>query len=106
LKLLLTYLLNKGLPTDNFIGDKFNSLLRHQYPLGLNITTDYQDRTQSAFIVSKMDIANEKYDLSINRYKQVVYTTEQHEDPKIILTRLKELEKNILSDLNELGEML
>ncbi|MBN3344964.1 N-6 DNA methylase [Pectobacterium brasiliense] len=100
------YRLSKGLPADNFIGDKFSTILKEQYPQGIDISANYQDRTKSAFIVSKTDIAAEKYDFSINRYKKVVYEAESFEDPKIILKRLKELEKEILTDLDELERML
>ena len=48
------------------------------------------------------DIAANKYDLSINRYKEVEYRQEQYEDPKVILQRLKGLEQEILADLDEL----
>ena len=52
------------------------------------------------------DIATNKYDLSINRYKEVEYQQEQYEDPKVILQRLKGLEQEILADLDKLEEML
>lgn len=54
----------------------------------------------------KEELAAQKYDLSINRYKEVVYQTEEYEDPKVILKRLKDLEKEILADLDELEGML
>lgn len=57
-------------------------------------------------MVPKEDIAAQKYDLSINRYKEVVYQAEEYEDPKVILKRLKDLEKEILADLDELEGML
>ncbi|MCU7964625.1 SAM-dependent methyltransferase [Shewanella sp. SW32] len=68
--------------------------------------TEANDRTQKAFWVSKDDIVTNKYDLSINRYKEVVHTTEVYDDPKVILTKLKALENDILKDLNELEAML
>ena len=43
-----------------------------------------------------------KNTISINRYKEVVYQAEEYEDPKVILIRLKDLEKEILADLDEL----
>ena len=67
---------------------------------------DYLDRTQSAFIVPKSEITAQKYDLSINRYKQVLYQEEQYEAPTVILGKLKALENEILADLNELEKML
>ncbi|MCB4439485.1 hypothetical protein LG212_04125 [Escherichia coli] len=41
-----------------------------------------------------------------HRYKEVVYQAEEYEDPKVILKRLKDLEKEILADLDELEGML
>jgi type I restriction enzyme M protein len=67
---------------------------------------EFGDKTQKAFIVSKQDIADNKYDLSINRYKEVVYEEEVFEAPKVILGKLKDLESDILKDLNELEGML
>ena len=67
---------------------------------------EFGDKTQKAFVVSKQDIADNKYDLSINRYKDVVYAEETYEEPKVILKKLKDLENDILKDLNELEGML
>ena len=67
---------------------------------------EFTDKTQKAFVVSKQDIADNKYDLSINRYKEVVYAEETYEAPKVILKKLKALENDILNDLNELEKML
>lgn len=66
----------------------------------------FGDKTQKAFVVSAADIAANKFDLSINRYKEVVYEEEEYEDPKVILQRLKALEKEIMADLDELEGML
>lgn len=70
------------------------------------LTDAFGDKTQKAFIVAKQDIADNKYDLSINRYKEVVYAEETYEAPKVILKKLKDLENDILKDLNELEGML
>ena len=66
----------------------------------------WHDKTQKAFIVDAKDIADNKYDLSINRYKEVVYEEEEYEDPKVILKKLKDLEAEIMADLDELEGML
>lgn len=58
------------------------------------------------FWVSKTDIVTNKYDLSINRYKQEVYVEDQYDDPKNILDKLVSLEHVILADLKALEEML
>lgn len=70
------------------------------------INTIFGDKTQKAFVVPAQDIAANKYDLAINRYKEVVYQQEEYEDPKVILQRLKRLERDIMADLDELEEML
>ncbi len=86
------------------MGEKLAALLKQQHPEGIDSGVDFKDRTQAAFVVPKGDIAAQKYDLSINRYKEVVYQAEEYEDPKVILKRLKELEKEILADLDELED--
>ena len=100
------------LPVGNFIGDQLQRQLQAQYPHNEHLhrpdgaERDYLDRTQSAFIVPKSEIVAQKYDLSINRYKEVVYQEEQYEAPTVILGKLKALENEILADLNELEKML
>jgi type I restriction enzyme M protein len=64
------------------------------------------DRTGKAFFVSAEEIRDHKYDLSINRYKEILYEEEEFDPPKEILNRMKELEREILSDMDELGGML
>lgn len=70
------------------------------------ILKQFGDKTQKAFVVDAKDIQANKYDLSINRYKEVVYEEEEFDDPKVILKKLKVLESEIMADLNELEGML
>lgn len=70
------------------------------------IVKAFGDKTQKAFVVDAQDIADNKFDLSINRYKEVVYQEEQYDDPKKILKKLKALECEIMADLDELEGML
>jgi type I restriction enzyme M protein len=64
------------------------------------------DRTAKHFFVNADQIRENKYDLSINRYKEIVYEEEEYDAPKEILAQIKELEKDILADMEELGGML
>ena len=64
------------------------------------------DRGQKAFFVSKESIVENGYDLSINRYKEVEYAEVVYESPKVILGKLKAIEDEIRSDLDELEAML
>jgi type I restriction enzyme M protein len=64
------------------------------------------DRTAKAFCVPVQQIRDNKYDLSINRYKESNHVAVQYEAPAAILERLKDLEDAIQQDLSELEEML
>jgi len=64
------------------------------------------DRTDRAFFVPAKEIRDNKYDLSINRYKEIVYEEEAYNPPKEILARMKELEKEIMMEMEELEGML
>ncbi len=66
----------------------------------------FDDRTKKAFFVPKEEIANNKYDLSINRYKEIVYEEEQYDAPEIILGRMKSLEEEISKGMKELEGMI
>jgi type I restriction enzyme M protein len=63
-------------------------------------------RTAQSFCVPKADIAAEGYDLSINRYKEVVHEAVEHEHPLDILARLQQLEVEIQIEMAELEGML
>src|SRR4030095_6377539 len=58
------------------------------------------------FWVNKKEIVENKYDLSINRYKTVEYEEVKYDPPKVILEKLLKMEKEIQGDLEELGRML
>ncbi len=64
------------------------------------------DRTAKAFFVPAEEIRTNKYDLSINRYKETVYEEEEYDPPGEILDRMMELEKEIMADLEELRGMV
>lgn len=63
-------------------------------------------RTEQSFSVPKADIATQGYDLSLNRYKEVVHQTVEHESPLAILAKLTILESEIQSGMAELEGML
>ena len=63
-------------------------------------------RTAQSFMVPKAEIAGNDYDLSLNRYKEVVHEATEHESPKVILKRLAALEAEIAKGREELEEML
>lgn len=63
-------------------------------------------RTEQSFLVSKAEIAENGYDLSINKYKQVEYVPVEYPPTAEILADLHELERQITQGLAELEEML
>lgn len=65
-----------------------------------------RSRTAQSFCVSKAEIAAAGYDLSINRYKELVLKTTEHRPPREILAELKALEQEIANGLDELEAML
>jgi type I restriction enzyme M protein len=56
--------------------------------------------------VPKEEIAANGYDLSINRYKEVLHEEIEHRPPREILARLRELEAEIQAGMDELEGML
>ena len=63
-------------------------------------------RTDKSFFVPKQEIIDNDYDLSINKYKEIVYEKVEYEEPKVILEKLEELSKSIDEKLKELKVML
>ncbi|MFD1136640.1 type I restriction-modification system subunit M [Paenibacillus urinalis] len=63
--------------------------------------TDRQPIEQS-FLVDKSAIEANDFDLSINRYKEVVYEKVEYDKPEMIMARLDELNLEIVSKMEEL----
>lgn len=64
------------------------------------------DRARKHFFVLADDIRKNKYDLSINRYKETVYEEEEYDPPEEILDQMMALEKEVMADMKELRGML
>ncbi|VGO15034.1 putative type I restriction enzymeP M protein [Pontiella desulfatans] len=65
-----------------------------------------RERTAQSFCVPKADIAAEGYDLSLNRYKEVVHEQIDHRPPQDILAELNQIEGEIQSGMQELEGLL
>ena len=63
-------------------------------------------KTDQSFFVNKADIVANNYDLSINRYKEVVYEQVNHDTPLEIMVRLDELSIDIASKMEELRGLI
>ena len=65
-----------------------------------------RERTGQSFCVPKAEIAVQGYDLSLNRYKQLVHDGVEHRPPLKILAELRTNEQEILQGIEELEGML
>ena len=65
-----------------------------------------RQRTEQSFFVPKQEIADNDYDLSINKYKKVEYVPVEYPSTAEIMADLHELEMEITAGLEELEEML
>ncbi len=63
-------------------------------------------RTDQSFTVPREEVASNDYDLSINRYKEVAFEEEEHEDPLEIIAELEKLDEEIRQGLADLKETL
>ncbi|MFZ2961293.1 MAG: class I SAM-dependent DNA methyltransferase [Candidatus Ozemobacteraceae bacterium] len=64
------------------------------------------DRAGKAFFVPVTEIVGNKFDLSINRYKETKHEEETYEPPEVIISRMKTFEKEIAQDLEGLENAL
>ena len=65
-----------------------------------------RERTEQSFFVTKDEIVDNGYDLSINKYKKTEYVSVEYPSTAEILDRLDELEAEIASEMKELRKML
>ena len=80
-----------------------DALARWQQRVGNELQ---RPRTAQSFCVHKNDIAANGYDLSLNRYKEVVHEVVEHLPPKEILAKLAKLEAEIQVGIKELEVLL
>jgi type I restriction enzyme M protein len=71
-----------------------------------NGTEQERARTEQSFCVPKADIAAQSYDLSLNRYKEIVHEESEHRTPGEILDELERIETEIQQGMSELRGML
>jgi type I restriction enzyme M protein len=63
-------------------------------------------RTEHSFCVPKADIAAQGYDLSLNRYKEIVHEEVEHRPPLDIIADLERIEAEIQRGMSELKARL
>lgn len=63
-------------------------------------------RSEQSFLVPKAEIAAQGYDLSLNRYKEVIHDEANHRPPRELIAELRILETEIAEGLTELEGMV
>ncbi|MDX2342004.1 type I restriction-modification system subunit M [Micrococcus sp. M4NT] len=91
---------DKRTPTE---ADDLPDVLRRWEDLGAE--TD-RPRTAQSFLVPKKEIADQGYDLSINRYKEIEVEEVEHRSPQEILADLEQFDAEISAGTAELKVML
>lgn len=64
------------------------------------------DRKEKCFFVPVEEIIDNDYDLSISKYKEIVYEEVDYEEPEVILSKIEELEDEIKDGIQELRQLL
>lgn len=52
-------------------------------------------RTEQSFFVSKKEIQDNNYELSINKYKEIVYEKVEYDKPSVIMERISNIDKEV-----------
>ncbi|WP_031425530.1 class I SAM-dependent DNA methyltransferase [Flavimarina sp. Hel_I_48] len=71
-----------------------------------NGTGDFSDRTSQSFLVPKSEIKVNGYDLSINKYKEIVYEEVDYKKPLELIASIKELDAQRQKALLNLEKLL
>lgn len=69
-------------------------------------TEEGRARTEQSFLVPRAEIAENGYDLSLNRYKEVEHEEIDHKEPADIIVDLEKLEREITLGMAELKLLL
>ena len=65
-----------------------------------------RERTEQSFCVPKQEIVDNDYDLSLNKYKKTEYVSVEYASTQEIMKKIREIEINITTELNELEKLL
>lgn len=63
-------------------------------------------RTEQSFFVDKQEIIDNDYDLSINKYKEIIVEKKEYEKPAVIIDNIIKMEDDIQKNLKELKELI
>ncbi|MBI5218020.1 MAG: SAM-dependent DNA methyltransferase [Bacteroidia bacterium] len=93
------------------LDDKRNPAEQNDIPDIINRYSDLdtekkRNRTDKSFFVPVNEIRENKYDLSINRYKEIVYEEKQFDPPQKIIADIRSLDKERMKELEILEKLL
>ena len=93
------------------LNDKRTAIENNDIPDILERWTKLSDETkrtrkEQSFLVPRKEIEDNGYDLSINKYKEIVYEQKKYDAPSVILGRLGMLDTEISAITSELKTML
>lgn len=63
-------------------------------------------RTERSFLVPVEEVRQNNYDLSINRYKEIIYEEVKYDPPKQIISEIKALQQEVQKEIQELESLL
>jgi len=63
-------------------------------------------KTEQSFFVTKAEIEENNYELSINKFKEVIYEKVEYDSPKVIMERIDQIDEEIVTLKTELKELL
>lgn len=63
-------------------------------------------RTDKSFLVPVKEIRDNGFDLSINKYKEIIYEQRNYDSPSKILSEIKNLDKERIIEFEKLGKLL
>ena len=98
--------------TDGFsLDDKRNEISENDIPDIIqrfhNLDEEKErERTEQSFFVSKDEIVENGYDLSINKYKKIEYIPVEYPPTEEILADIRKLEAEIAAEMDELEKLL
>lgn len=93
--------------TESHENDNLPDVLDRWKSLNSNPATELErPRTAQSFLVSKAEIEEQAYDLSLNRYKEIEHEHIQHRLPQEILLQISNIQESINSDLQQLQKNL
>lgn len=89
--------------SDNDIPDLIEQYSKQVTPHKYDSAPAKEDKR---FWVDKKEIKDNKYDLSISKYKKIEYVAVQYEKPAVLIKKIKEIEEKIGKGLVEVEKML